>query len=580
MARMIPDYIHRDCRSGAERKLFDRFRDELPDDMVVLHSLGIARHARKLKAEIDFVVLSRRGILCIEVKGGRIRQERGAWTFLNRYGVVTTKRESPFEQASSAMYALRRGIREMFGYRSPQDDAVLGYSVIFPDQSFSLKSPEWDLNRLMDEKVMSEPMQDLIEKQFNYSEQELRRVAGKECREMTQARFDHLIQYLRPDFDIIPSISSSIRDTYNDLLRLTEEQYDTLDQLDANERIMITGSAGTGKTLLAVEKVRREARRGRRVIFICFNRLLARHVWQVLKGGPDRDRIQVCTLHSYAMKIIAGAELEKALPAEADSTLFTEKIPELFEQAFLEVFDRAPFDVLIVDEGQDLRTGPYTRMLDWLIEGGLKEGRWIWFEDSQQNIFNPRGGDPESEGPEKHRPAVFHLTRNCRNTMPISLFNSLATGTARQKCLVDSDLKVSPAFYRSDSHQLKLLENITKRLLGGGVDPVDIVLLSPLTTSGSVLQGLDRIAGLLLHPYEVDENRQPGKILRHTTIAKFKGLESKVVIVTDVADLESMKMRSLNYVAFSRPTSCLAVLIHEDAREQYRQLAFKFGMQD
>lgn len=284
-------------------------------------------------------------------------------------------------------------------------------------------------------------------------------------------------------------------------------------------------------------------------------------------------------MHAYAKKTVVAADLGAGLPAEGgNKELFTEKYPELFEQAVVELFDEPPFDVLVVDEGQDLKAGHYIGMLDWLIPGGISKGRWVWFEDSQQNIFRPDREEGSNQAAlESGHPARYCLTKNCRNTKPISVFNSIATGTDLQKCLVDSTLKVSPVFYKSTSHQLKLLENKLTTLLGSGVVPKDIVLLSPHIREKSVLQGLDRLAGLALLPCGI-QDEQDGKVLRYATIQRFKGLEAKVVIVTDITDFASPKMRSLNYVAFSRATSCLEVLIYEDAREQYRQLAYEFGM--
>jgi len=369
MARMIPDYIHKDCKSSAERRLFERFSRELQDSFVVLHSLGLARHARKLRAEIDFVVINRRGLLCLEVKGGRIRQECGVWSFINRYDEVYNKRESPFEQASTAMFALRRGIEKKFGWKSPQRNGVIGYSVIFPDQVFSMESPEWDLNRLIDGDRADESMQKLIEDQFDYSASEILRTDGKECVDMAPMQMEMLLMYLRPDFDLVPSLSSRIRDSHADLLRLTEEQYEVLDLFDANARIMITGGAGAGKTLLAVEKIRREARNGKKVIYICYNRLLAMHIRHILKEESCGELIEINTLHGYARKLIASAGLDDALRVDVDNTLFMEKYPALFERAFVELFNDAPFDMLVVDEGQDLKAEAWLGMMDWLVQG-------------------------------------------------------------------------------------------------------------------------------------------------------------------------------------------------------------------
>lgn len=576
---MIPDYIHRDCKSNAERKLFERFKNELTENCVVLHSLGLAKHKYKLRAEIDFVVVCQRGVLCFEVKGGRIKQEKGKWHFINKYDEVTVKRESPFEQASTAMFALRRKIGEKFGWNSPQRSSIMGYCVIFPDQLFSLESPEWDLKRLFDKTQIGGNLQKLVDAQYDYSAEEIYRTTGNQCITLESAQVKSLLHYLRPDFEIIPPLSSKINEAHDKLLKLTEEQYDVLDQIVINERIVITGSAGTGKTLLALEKFKREVQKGQRVIYLCYNKLLSRYIRRLLNENLGGGGIEVHTLHGYTRKLLAQACLDDLLPDVEDSESFTEKYPDLFGQAFVELFDTPPFDVLVIDEGQDLKTKPYIEMLDWLVQGGMKNGRWIWFEDSQQNIFK-QGSDmrnpPELE---KYHPAKFCLTKNCRNTKPISMFNSLATATEKQKCLVDSNLKVSPVFYNSNNHQRKKLENIVAKLLGGGVSPADIILLSPHIYTKTILQDVEKIGGIPVRAYDTDFNPAE-KVLRYTTIHKFKGLEAKAIVVTDVTELDSSDMRSLNYVAFSRPSACLEVLLHEDTRKQFEQLAYQFGMRD
>jgi len=48
-----------------------------------------------------------------------------------------------------------------------------------------------------------------------------------------------------------------------------------LDNLAAHNRAAIEGAAGTGKTVLAMEKARRLATTGRRVLLLCFNSPLA-----------------------------------------------------------------------------------------------------------------------------------------------------------------------------------------------------------------------------------------------------------------------------------------------------------------
>ena len=56
------------------------------------------------------------------------------------------------------------------------------------------------------------------------------------------------------------------------LVRLTTEQMRILDYLAFSPRLGITGAAGTGKTLVAMERAARLAAEGQRVLLLCFNK--------------------------------------------------------------------------------------------------------------------------------------------------------------------------------------------------------------------------------------------------------------------------------------------------------------------
>ena len=63
MARLLPDFVSDDCKSGAERRLFERFTRELPNAYTILHSLGVAKHRYKLYSEADFVVVNQDAVV-------------------------------------------------------------------------------------------------------------------------------------------------------------------------------------------------------------------------------------------------------------------------------------------------------------------------------------------------------------------------------------------------------------------------------------------------------------------------------------------------------------------------------------
>jgi hypothetical protein len=60
MARMCSRKPPDDVPSTAERKMFVRMENELTNECLVLHSVGLARHATKPWSEIDFVLIGPR----------------------------------------------------------------------------------------------------------------------------------------------------------------------------------------------------------------------------------------------------------------------------------------------------------------------------------------------------------------------------------------------------------------------------------------------------------------------------------------------------------------------------------------
>jgi len=572
---MIPDYVHSDCKSSGEKKVYQRLQGELSDDFTILHSLALAKHQKKLRSEIDFLIINKMGILCIEVKGGRIEHSKGVWFFTDRYGETHKKRESPFEQASSNMYAIKRSIINRFGVNSVYAGTTFGYCVVFPDIEFSLHSPEWDLNRIIDRKKAKSDFYTVIKDQYEYSSKELQRVQ-KNYRNVYLSDNDikRLTRFLRGDFHFIPSLSSIIENGYKEIISLTEEQYDILDQLNENPRVVVQGNAGTGKTILAVEKCRREARRGKNVLYVCFNRLLARKIDAKLKKDGYENKVKASTLHSYARTIIEKAGLLHKIEGLEGSELFKKKFPEIFGDAFITTFKEAPYDVLVVDEGQDLKSKADIEMLDWLLKGGLSSGNWIWMEDNQQNLFNKENFERNTDLM-NFKPAIFKLTKNCRNTLPICMFNSLVSGASLQKCLIKQGPVVETHFYRSKNHHIKELIKVMNRLLSEGVNPVDVIILTTVKNERSILNDLKYIANLKLIPYESKGILR--KSIKYSTIHSFKGLEAKIIIILDIEDLDSSKARCLNYVGFSRAMTLLVVFMNENLMERYEILAQNFG---
>ena len=72
--RTIPTYIFdRKNIPKSEQKAFELLQEiDLEHDALALHSHNLVGDKKKLWYEIDFVILTRVGVLIIEVKGGRV----------------------------------------------------------------------------------------------------------------------------------------------------------------------------------------------------------------------------------------------------------------------------------------------------------------------------------------------------------------------------------------------------------------------------------------------------------------------------------------------------------------------------
>src|ERR1035437_9956527 len=98
MATMIPPVVPADT-PGTERRVFEALRDAPhTDDWTVLHSLGFSSGRTGEFGEIDFViVIQGQGIVCVEVKGGRVTHKDGVW-YTRRHNSTASEalKRSPF----------------------------------------------------------------------------------------------------------------------------------------------------------------------------------------------------------------------------------------------------------------------------------------------------------------------------------------------------------------------------------------------------------------------------------------------------------------------------------------------------
>jgi hypothetical protein len=562
MANMIPQLISPEIKSGAERKIFEWFKNAKDtEDWVVLHSLGIANHKTLIYGEIDFLVLAPKlGMFALEVKGGRVSRTEGIWSFTNRYGNINTKNRSPFEQAQDGIFSVMDAIKKAGETRL--SSILFGAGVMFPDIVFEttgVDTHQWQVFDRRDGGNVG-----------NF----IRRLA-ENCRREWQETYKSfppdklpdgqtikdIKQFLRGDFDKIVPLASRIQDAENELIKLTSEQLSCLDSLEDNPRCLIHGAAGTGKTLLALENARRSIASGEKTAFFCFNMMLGDWVKKSFAASNIVPSF-AGTFHDFLFQTVNAAGTKVDVPPQGvDQSQFWQiDLPMMF----FEAIEKNPiqFDKIIIDEAQDLITSEYLDVFNEILKNGLDRGKWTMFADfSRQAIFVRDISPEELKGMIDSRAAHtdYRLKVNCRNTKQIGSAIQTLTGFDTPSYITTAIDGCPVRYYawRDVDDQREQLDNILNNLIQKeDISPDDITILSPVHKEKSVVDSISH----KISNYEVHH-----KGITFSTIRKFKGLENAVIILTDITSFDDAK---IIYVGSSRARSMLIVFESDKAHRQ------------
>ena len=570
MAKMIPNWI--DSDSSGEKRVFRLLKND-PDteDWTVLHSLMLSKRGKKPYGEIDFVIIiPNEGIVCLEVKGGGISVKDGDWFSEDRHG-ETHPIKNPFAQARESMFGLKDYIEDRGPANVQKNRLPIGYMAIFPSSDCPPLTPEFERRQVIDRGDLDAPISKPI-----------KRFARREIRgTLTVSQAKSIRNLLRPDFDA-PAINQVER-VENRIEKLTVEQYAKLDELEENDRCLFRGAAGTGKTLLAVEYARRAARRGDKVLLICFNRLLAR--W--LQGATgDVENIKADTWHEVARCFILGSALKDEFREAEDlakrtddwGNLFRNEYPSYAELAVDEYVEErgSPFDVLVVDEAQDILDEPHrTKFLDKALKGGLDGGRWAIFGDEKQTLYDEPVDPAKALDDYCANFAKSRLSFNFRNAKPIvdEIVNLTGMNDQSFRTGVGEGPSVKRIYWRNANGFKRRLEGEITRLTRLGIPPRDIVILSTRRWENSNMSGVERAAGFRVSDLTDRKPKQGGTPpIAFSTIQAFKGMESPAIIVVGIDAVDNDWMRTTLYVGMSRAKTMLTLMIHQDAREDVEAL--------
>jgi hypothetical protein len=395
MAKIYPEVFPGSLDpENPELIVYDQLR-RLPDNYAVFYSKRFKGGLFGVEeCEIDFIIFNRKNVMiCLEVKGGTLGYDgsEDRW-YQNGKPMV----RSPERQASAATHAL-------IGHLKPKiQNVAVDWALCFPQCCIQ---PGETATGLPTENIIDERKLGNIDQAVRLLEERIRNRFPRSGASPREA--EALIATLTRNIGFVQKLGVRIATERDQLIQVTREQLDVLHDLYVNKRVVVQGSAGTGKTIIAQEFAKRLLKDGRSVLLVFYNKGIARKVRYAFAKDDD---IKVSTFSSLGKRLA-----EEHDPGWWELTIKDDNFWRLdLPLRLLDLPDSVlpQFDAVIVDEGQDFKPEWY-EFLQRLLKSDIDS----WFctlLDEHQDIFGHWDHFPADPQPFKKT-----LRKNCRNTRKI-----------------------------------------------------------------------------------------------------------------------------------------------------------------
>lgn len=554
MATMIPNLNAEQLSkidSFAEAKVYQSLKENLSSDYIVFFQVSwiLKREEQQARdGETDFIICHpNKGFICVEVKGGGIGFDSlsDEWYSIDRRNHKNIIK-NPVGQALRAKYSILNKLYENPSWKRLNiHNVIRGHTVFFPDISNSDKVSRNDMpSLLIGTSANFEMIETWVNGVFEYwhnddSSQSPIGKAGIDIMKMTFSR----------SFEVKPLVSILLQEQELKRIQLTNDQVRILDFLQSQRRAAVRGGAGTGKTVLAVEKAKRLAREGFNTLLVCYNRQLADYI----KSACDNiDNLSVMSFHQLCYKkiTIANKKSGRNLLKEAELTypgtdLFDVQYPAAFSFS-LDIISEQ-YEAIVCDEGQDFGD-EYWLPLELLLSDYETSPFYIFYDDNQ-NIYSRVKSFPSIGEP-------YTLVSNCRNTNQIhSAAYNYYNGIAVDPPGINGDEIQYIEASGVDIQAKKMHGKILDLIVNQNIQAKDIVILVfDAVMKNEYYNSLKK--QILPKPNTwSEEGIQSECTVLMDTVNRFKGLESSVIFLWGMDSVDLDKYQSLLYVGLSRAKS-------------------------
>ncbi len=510
----------------------------LPDTYTVFHGVHWTNVERGFSAygEIDFIILAPDGrLLLIEQKSG----------FLTETDDGLAKRYAGQEKPKLVKNQILRTVSALqTGFRGDGTPLGIDYLLYCPDYHVRrVEAAGIDPQRIVDAS-RRDRLPEIIRQVLPAAEGEHEPVPQRE----------RVLRFLNNVLQLVPDPSTMIGQASALVTRLSGGLATWARQLEFSPfRLRVAGTAGSGKTQLALAEFQSALAAGKVPLYVCYNRPLADHVRKLLPEGG-----RVCSFHQLCDVFARESGLT---PDYRDPNIWRQ-----LEQRLAEA-DLPPgwqFDVLVVDEGQDFSSA----WRDALLRLLRPDARVIWLEDPMQNLY---GREPVS------LPGwvTLHADTNYRSPRQVvDLLLSLAPGGTQitaSSPFSGADIDVLTWPEGDGAQMLAQTRNAIKKCLGAGFSRNDMALVSFRGREQSALLHLDALGQHTLNSFDGSYDLFGNPVFREgellaESVYRFKGQSAPAVIFTEI-DFETLDDKSFRkiFVGMTRARLKLVLVMSDRA---------------
>ena len=549
-------YIFRSNNYG-ERKVHNKFKTLFEGKKYfALHSVKLRGHKTKVNGECDFVLISDRGILCLEVKGSSSVNRTNA---IDRTDGIKDKdlwiydtydaNESPFNQAEGAIYPINKILSE--DNQNRRNKFVIGHGVIFTEFEFNYTSSEWDEKEVCTKSKFNNHFENYLKDLFDHFHTRLYETKNIEIK--NTPNIDDLkwaIKKIRPNVSELSLLELNV--SKDEIILLEEKQKLFVDQLvySNDKRSIIDGSAGSGKTVILLETIHRLSE-DEQILMVCFNKQLSEYLAYRIKHKTNVQVYYYTSLMEYYCKLA-----EKKYEGNKNDYYFKDILPNLFLESLIKLENKVDkFDWLLVDEGQDFINETSFNNLVELLKNE-KKGNYVLAFDSglQSGVYDRM--DTDFLKKLKEDAHTLNLYRNFRN--PRSLAQRSATITGIKKPEFERQIISTPKIYElQENENLRdKINDVVKSILASGVAARDITILTFKNRASSILSSFQSIGGKNILDMKIKniwDQKDPDNFITWSTVSSYKGMENEYIILIE-ADFNEFNdwYKSCIYVAMTR----------------------------